>query len=187
MWKVTLAPLWPPRCHPPDQLLLYNHFSKSQPAWSTFYKASGFRPTSPPWSPAPWSPPSLHLSSLQFRWYISIIPQKYQKITPLWILSFLLFPLQLTEPLMSLFGPDGIFLYFAVVSALNTLFVLAMVPETHGETFSHFHTRESSQKLLTVNRIWKPQKMYFITRENLGCATSVKNCSPCISIFIVEW
>ena len=68
---------------------------------------------------------------------------------------FLLFtsPLQLTEPLMSLFGPDGIFLYFAVVSALNTLFVLAMVPETHGETFSHFHTRESSQKLLTVNRI----------------------------------
>ena len=54
---------------------------------------------------------------------------------------------------MTLFGPDGIFLYFAVVSALNTLFVLAMVPETHGETFSHFHTRESQQKLLTGNRI----------------------------------
>jgi len=67
--------------------------------------------------------------------------------------AFIFVAVQLTAPLMSLFGPEGIFLYFAAISALNTLFVLAMVPETHGETFSHFQTRESSQKLLTVNRI----------------------------------
>ena len=40
--------------------------------------------------------------------------------------------LALSYPLMSLFGPTRIFL-----SGLNTIFVLAMVPENHGETFSH--------------------------------------------------
>jgi len=67
--------------------------------------------------------------------------------------AFIFIAVQLTGPLMSLFGPDGIFLYFASVSALNTAFVVIMVPETHGETFSHFQTRESSQKLLTIQRI----------------------------------
>ena len=45
------------------------HFSKSLPPWSTFAfnQASGFRLTFPPSWRAPWSPPSLHSSSLPSR------------------------------------------------------------------------------------------------------------------------
>jgi hypothetical protein len=41
---------------------------------------------------------------------------------------------------MSLLGSAGIFFYFSSVCFIMTVFVAAAVPETHGQTFSHFHT-----------------------------------------------
>jgi len=54
--------------------------------------------------------------------------------------AFIFIAVQITSSMMTLLGPGGLFLYFSSVCALNTLFVALMVPETHGQTFSHFHT-----------------------------------------------
>ena len=45
-------------------------------------------------------------------------------------------PSQMTSSIMSILGTGGLFIYFSAICALNTLFVVLMVPETHGQTFS---------------------------------------------------
>ena len=209
MWKVTLAPLWPPVhvgshltnfCYITIRQWFLPHFSKSLPRWLTFFFQGE------------WFPPDLSalvtgtLITTQFAFifvavqvidpYKIYIPKNFKsifekiytpKVSKVFLLKCYPFSLQLTAPLMSLFGPEGIFLYFAAISALNTLFVLAMVPETHGETFLHFQTRESSQKLLTVNRIWKPpEKMYFLARKNFGCVTLSKTVVQAFCILLLN-
>merc|ERR550525_1468507 len=47
---------------------------------------------------------------------------------------------QMTASIMALLGTGGLFLYFAFVCAANTIFVVLMVPETHGQTFSSLDT-----------------------------------------------
>jgi len=51
---------------------------------------------------------------------------------------------QMTASIMALLGTGGLFLYFACVCAANTIFVVLMVPETHGQTFSSLDTLKIS-------------------------------------------
>jgi len=51
---------------------------------------------------------------------------------------------QMTATMMSLLGTGGLFIYFACVCAANTIFVVLMVPETHGGTFSSLETLKIS-------------------------------------------
>ena len=41
----------------------------------------------------------------------------------------------MTASIIALWGTWGLFLYFASICAANTIFVVLMVPETHGQTF----------------------------------------------------
>merc|ERR1719309_880573 len=50
----------------------------------------------------------------------------------------------MTATMMSLLGTGGLFIYFACVCAANTIFVVLMVPETHGGTFSSLETLKIS-------------------------------------------
>ena len=52
--------------------------------------------------------------------------------------------MQMTATMMSLLGTGGLFIYFACVCAANTIFVVLMVPETHGGTFSSLETLKIS-------------------------------------------
>jgi len=51
---------------------------------------------------------------------------------------------QMTASMMALLGTGGLFLYFAFICAANTIFVVLMVPETHGQTFSSLETLKIS-------------------------------------------
>jgi MFS family permease len=51
---------------------------------------------------------------------------------------------QMTASMMALLGTGGLFLYFACICAANTIFVVLMVPETHGQTFSSLETLKMS-------------------------------------------
>ena len=50
----------------------------------------------------------------------------------------------MTASMMALLGTGGLFLYFACICAANTIFVVLMVPETHGQTFSSLETLKVS-------------------------------------------
>jgi len=51
---------------------------------------------------------------------------------------------QITASMLALLGTGGLFLYFSCVCAANTIFVVLMVPETHGQTFSSLETLKTS-------------------------------------------
>ena len=46
--------------------------------------------------------------------------------------------MQITNVLLSLLGAGGLFLYFCLVCAVNTVFVVLVVPETQGQTYAKF-------------------------------------------------
>ena len=47
---------------------------------------------------------------------------------------------QTTGPIIDLVGNSGLFVFFCLVCAIKTIFVVIFVPETHGKTFAQRKT-----------------------------------------------